>query len=386
MSMTATKTESAVSSELGVRPKASGRLMSLDALRGFDMIWILGAGGIVVQLAKLSDSAILKELGNQMQHKPWDGFAFEDLIFPMFVFIAGVSLVFSLTKQIETRGRSAAIRRIISRAIPLFLLGIFYSGGLSKGFEEVRLLGVLQRIALASLFAGLAFCFLRTRGLLLLTVGLLVGYWALLTYVPAPGLQSPSFAEGKNLTNYLDAQYLPGRKYNGDHDPEGLLSTFPAIASCLLGVLAGLLLKNEKIRPAVKVASLLVAGAVGVGLGFAWGLQFPVIKKIWTSSFVLVAGGYSAILLGLFYLVLDVWQWRRWASPFVWIGTNAILLYMLGNIVFFRGLAERLIGGGGDVQKAVFGPFQPLALSIVAVLLVLAIARFFHTRQIFLRV
>ncbi|MEN6494081.1 MAG: DUF5009 domain-containing protein, partial [Thermoguttaceae bacterium] len=123
MSMTATKTESAVSSELGVRPKASGRLMSLDALRGFDMIWILGAGGIVVQLAKLSDSAILKELGNQMQHKPWDGFAFEDLIFPMFVFIAGVSLVFSLTKQIETRGRSAAIRRIISRAIPLFLLG-----------------------------------------------------------------------------------------------------------------------------------------------------------------------------------------------------------------------------------------------------------------------
>jgi predicted acyltransferase len=384
MSMTATKTESAVSSELGVRPKASGRLMSLDALRGFDMIWILGAGGIVVQLAKLSDSAILKELGNQMQHKPWDGFAFEDLIFPMFVFIAGVSLVFSLTKQIETRGRSAAIRRIISRAIPLFLLGIFYSGGLSKGFEEVRLLGVLQRIALASLFAGLAFCFLRTRGLLLLTVGLLVGYWALLTYVPAPGLQSPSFAEGKNLTNYLDAQYLPGRKYNGDHDPEGLLSTFPAIASCLLGVLAGLLLKNEKIRPAVKVASLLVAGAVGVGLGFAWGLQFPVIKKIWTSSFVLVAGGYSAILLGLFYLVLDVWQWRRWASPFVWIGTNAILLYMLGNIVFFRGLAERLIGGG--TQASLFGTYGPLASSIVAVLLVLAVARFFHTRQIFLRV
>lgn len=384
MSMTATKTESAVSSELGVRPKASGRLMSLDALRGFDMIWILGAGGIVVQLAKLSDSAILKELGNQMQHKPWDGFAFEDLIFPMFVFIAGVSLVFSLTKQIETRGRSAAIRRIISRAIPLFLLGIFYSGGLSKGFEEVRLLGVLQRIALASLFAGLAFCFWRTRGLLLLTVGLLVGYWALLTYVPAPGLQSPSFAEGKNLTNYLDAQYLPGRKYNGDHDPEGLLSTFPAIASCLLGVLAGLLLKNEKIRPAVKVASLLVAGAVGVGLGFAWGLQFPVIKKIWTSSFVLVAGGYSAILLGLFYLVLDVWQWRRWASPFVWIGTNAILLYMLGNIVFFRGLAERLIGGG--TQASLFGTYGPLASSIVAVLLVLAVARFFHTRQIFLRV
>lgn len=176
---------------------------------------------------------------------------------------------------------------------------------------------------------------------------------------------------------------MPGRKYNGDHDPEGLLSTFPAIASCLLGVLAGLLLKNEKIRPAVKVASLLVAGAVGVGLGFAWGLQFPVIKKIWTSSFVLVAGGYSAILLGLFYLVLDVWQWR-WASPFVWIGTNAILLYMLGNIVFFRGLAERLIGGG--TQASLFGTYGPLASSIVAVLLVLAVARFFHTRQIFLRV
>lgn len=384
MSMTATKTEPAASSELVARPKASGRLMSLDALRGFDMIWILGAGGIVVQLAKLSDSSIMKILGSQMQHKAWDGFAFEDLIFPMFVFIAGVSMVFSLTKQLETRGRSGAIRRLLSRAILLFLLGVFYSGGLTKGFADVRLLGVLQRIALASLFAGLAFCFLRTRGLLVLTVGLLAGYWALLTFVPMPGLESPSFAEGKNLTNYLDAQYLPGRKYNGDHDPEGLLSTFPAVASCLLGVLAGLLLKNEKIRPAIKVVSLLVAGVLGVGLGFAWGLQFPVIKKIWTSSFVLVAGGYSAILLGLFYLVLDIWQWRRWASPFVWIGTNAILLYMLGNIVSFRGLAERLVGG--DVRTSLFAQYGPLASSIVAVLLVLAVARFFYVRQIFLRV
>jgi predicted acyltransferase len=365
-------------------PPARTRLFSLDALRGFDMIWILGAEAIVHDLAKVSTAPAVQLANAQMDHKPWEGFAFYDLIFPLFVFIAGASLVFSLTKLIETEGRGAAIRRIVVRSIILYLLGILYYGGFSKHFHDVRLLGVLQRIALCYLAAGLLFCFLRARGLATVAVGLLVGYWLLMTYVPVPGIETPSLAEGKNLANYLDAWYLPGFKWDGDHDPEGLLSTLPAIASCLLGVLAGLLLKSKTSGPYGKVLGLLSAGLAGVVLGYAWGIQFPVIKKLWTSSFVLMAGGYSAILLGLFYLVCDVWQLRRWASPLVWIGTNAITFYLLDKLVDFGSLAKRFVGG--DVAQYVFGPYGPLAISTLAVLLLLAVARFFYVRQIFLRV
>jgi len=374
--------ESPAASTDGTPP--SGRLLSLDVLRGFDMFWILGAEAIVHDLAKVHQGPVVQMLDRQMEHKPWEGFAFYDLIFPLFVFIAGVSLVFSLSKLLATEGRGAAVKRIVLRAAVLYLLGVLYYGGFSKHFADVRLLGVLQRIALCYLAAGLLFCYLRLNGLVAVLVGLLVGYWSLMTYVPVPGVGAGSFVEGKNLANYVDARYLPGRKWNGDHDPEGLLSTLPAVASCLLGVLAGLLLKNNKLGPYEKALSLLLAGAVGVGLGFAWGMEFPVIKKLWTSSFVLVAGGYSAMLLGAFYLVLDVWQVRVWAGPMVWIGMNPITLYLLDGIVNYRDLAERCLGG--DLGQLVFGRVGPLAVSTLAVLLMLAIARFLYVRQIFLRV
>ena len=358
--------------------------MSLDALRGFDMFWIVGAGALVQALKNMSDNPVTRFLHTQLEHVQWAGFHCYDLIFPLFVFIAGVSMVFSLTKLIETEGRHAAVKRVIIRSLVLFLLGVLYYGGFSKHFADIRLLGVLQRIALCHLAAGLLFCFLRLNGLIAVVVALLVGYWSLLTYVPVPGIGAPSVAEGKNLANYIDAHYLPGRKWDGDHDPEGLLSTLPAVASCLLGVLAGLLLRHNKIGPYEKAFCLLIGGAAGVGLGFAWGMEFPVIKKLWTSSFVLVAGGYSAMLLGAFYLVFDVWQLRHWAAPLVWIGANPITLYLLDEIVSYRNLAERCIGG--DLSQFVFRQYGPLAVSTLAVLFMLAIARFLHKREIFLRV
>ncbi len=384
MANTSPRPASAPSSDPSAAPRKTERLVSLDALRGFDMFWILGAEAIVLDAAKLSPGPVAEVLAGQMEHKPWEGFAFYDLIFPLFVFIAGVSLVFSLSKQIETKGVGVALRRLIVRSVVLFLLGVLYYGGFAKHLADVRWLGVLQRIALCYFAAGLLFCFFRARGLAVAAVVLLVGYWLLMAYVPVPGGAAGSFAEGKNLANYVDAHWLPGRKWDGDHDPEGLLSTLPAVASCLLGALAGLLLKDRSTGPYKKVLTLLVAGGVSVGLGFAWGLEFPVVKKLWTSSFVLVAAGYSAILLGLFYLVIDVWQLRRWAAPFVWIGVNPITLYLLDGLIDFRGLAQRFIGG--DVSHDVLHHFGPLAVSTLAVLLMLALARFLYARQIFLRV
>ena len=368
---------------LAPAPTASGRLLSLDALRGFDMFWIVGAEEILHGLEKVAHGGPLKVVAEQLDHVRWAGFHFEDLIFPLFVFIVGVSLVFSLMKTIERAGRRGAVIRILRRAALLYVLGILYYGGFSTPFEKIRLLGVLQRMALCYLFAGLLFCYLKPKALFGVCVGLLVGYWALMSFVPVPGHGAGNFAEGANLANYVDQQFLPLRKHDGDHDPEGLLSTLPAIASCLLGVFAGLLLKNAAVPDRKKVAYLLAAGVTCLALGWLWHWNFPVVKKIWTSSFVLVAGGYSFLLLAVFYQVVDLWKFQKWAQPFVWIGVNPITIYFGGRFIDFEGLAKLFVGGP---VNAWFGSYGELVLALTTLGFGLLFLRFLYKRGIFLRV
>jgi predicted acyltransferase len=399
-----------------VAPAAAARLMSLDALRGFDMFWIIGAEDLFHALYKMSDRGIIHTLAEQLTHEDWEGFRFYDLIFPLFVFIVGVSLVFSLSKNIETDGKASALKRIFRRSLMLFALAIIYSGGFSHDWPDIRLLGVLNRIALCYLFAGLIFCLFRLRGMLAICASLLIGYWALMTFVPFPDVRpkpgslqtisketgftnvtqlnmtstnviSGVFMKGVNLANYLDQKYLPGKNWDGTWDPEGLLSTLPAIATCLLGVFAGLLLRNDRIDPRRKVRYLLLAGLISVLLGHLWGFQFPIIKKIWTSSYVLVAGGYSALLLGCFYLVIDVWKFQKWCLPFVWIGMNSITVYMANNIISFDRLGLRF--AGGDVKKffdaAVTPGFGDLVVAVAGLGLGILLCHFLYRKKIFLR-
>jgi predicted acyltransferase len=361
-----------------------GRLMSVDALRGFDMFWIIGADELVEGLRKVGDNPVIQGVAHQLEHCAWEGFHFEDLIFPMFVFLVGVSLVFSLTRLLAERGRAGAVSRILRRALLLYLFGILVYGGFSTPFHEIRLLGVLQRIALAYLFTGLIFCFFQLRGQIIWCVGLLAGYWAVMTFVPFPGGAAGNFAEGHNLANWLDSQYLPLRKWDGDHDPEGLLSTLPAIASCLLGVFAGRWLRDSARPILAKAGYLAAAGAALLICGWLWNLQFPVIKKIWTSSFVLVAGGNSCLLLAAFYLIIDGWGWRAWAQPFVWIGMNPITIYLISSIVDIGPIERRFTGG--DLRKLYFGHAGELIGALTGLLLLFALARFMYQRKIFLRV
>jgi len=390
-------------------------LVSLDALRGFDMFWIIGADVIMRGLRGMSDSWLADKLATQFEHAKWDGFRFNDLIFPLFVFIVGVSAVFSLSRIIEREGRAAAIARIVRRSVLLFALGLFSSGGFANTWPNMRLMGVLNQIALGYLFTGLLFCFLRARGLVAACVLILGGYWAMMTFVPFPDVRPTSetkfigkengftnvaqlnlsstnlirgtFIKGVNLANYVDQKYLPGRKYDGTWDPEGPLSVLGVVGSCLLGVLAGLLLKNPTVTDQRKVTWLVGLGIAGVALGWLWGVQFPVIKKIWTSSYVLVAGGYSAILLGVFYLIVDVWKKQKWCQPFVWIGMNAITVYVGGGIIGFRGIATKL--AGGDLQyflnTHVTRGFGDAVISLVGLLLAIGFCRFLYKRKIFLR-
>lgn len=368
------------------KPKGAGsttpRLMSLDALRGFDMFWIVGTEEIVHALHKTNSSGFVNFLTTQLDHKAWEGVTFYDLIFPLFVFIVGVSLVFSLSKTVAECGRATAYKRIFWRSTLLYLIGIFYYDGFADGVEKIRLMGVLQRLALCYFFAGLLFCTFRLRGMIIACVALLVGYWALMTFVPVPGVGAGNFQEGTNFANYVDKQYLPWRKWDVDHDPEGLLSTLPAIATCLLGVFAGLLLKSKTVYDQTKVNWLLVAGIAGVALGFLWGLQFPVIKKIWTSSYVLVAAGYGCIMLAIFYQLIDIWGYRKWAVPFVWIGTNALTIYLAHNLIDVEKLANRFVGGP---IKSSFGNYGEVLVTTVVVAMTFMFVRFLHHRKIFLR-
>ena len=199
----------------------AGRLLSLDALRGFDMFWIMGADSLGGALAGMASGPVTHALAEQLDHVAWEGFRFYDLIFPLFVFIAGVSLVFSLGKIVPRYGKDAAFTRLAKRALLLYLLGIFTYGGFSTPFDQIRLLGVLQRIAICYAVTGFLFIFFRPRTLVAVALAILLGYWALLALVPAPGQPAVSFAEGKNIVNWFDSRYLPLRKWDGDHDPEG---------------------------------------------------------------------------------------------------------------------------------------------------------------------
>jgi predicted acyltransferase len=368
----------------GVPP--SERLVSLDALRGFDMMWIAGADGLGEALRQFGGGPLSRAFGRQLEHVPWEGLHLYDLVFPGFIFIMGVAIPFSLTRMLEVSGRPATERRIYRRAAILFVLGILYYGGLSHPISDVRWLGVLQRFGLCYLAAALLFLNFSTRALIGACAGLLVGYWVLLRFLPVPGLGAGQFAEGQNLTNWLDKMFLPGRKWDGDHDPEGYLSTLPAIASCLLGVLSGIWLRMERTPPAMKAVLLAAAGALLYSFGHLWGIHFPVIKKIWTSSFVLEAGGISATALAVFYLVIDVWKVRAWATPFVWVGANALTIYLLCNVVEFGPLARRFVGGSVEsaLDKVRVG-LGGLVAAILSIGLCFAVARFLYRRKIFLR-
>lgn len=406
-----------------VSKSASQRIVSLDALRGFAMIMILGIDDLLVPaIAHTFHNPFTSWLAVEFEHNAWVGFHFEDLIFPLFLFMAGVSMTISIRKTIDRAGRWVAVRRILRRSAILVALGIFYYGGLSSGWHEVRWLGVLQRIGLAYLFAGLLFCFFRWRGLLASCVIILIGYWALMTFVPirdvhmshsaferiaqSQGIQIKSISDerriflqmprtvrgkyepGYNVNSQFDFQYLPGRKLLYYSDPEGILGTIPAIASCLLGILACLLLRSGEFADRVKLALLTGIGVACLALGFLWGLQFPVIKLMWTSSYVLVAGGYSFLLLAAFWWIADLRGWKRWAVPFTWVGVNPITLYVLWNIVPFPDIAGRLIGGpiGRILDAHIATGMGTVAVATGSVALILLCAWFLNKKKIYLRV
>jgi len=365
-----------------VCPKTD-RVLSMDALRGFDMFWIIGGSEIARKLLESDDPQSWKHrVADQFEHVRWEGFRFYDLIFPLFIFLVGCVLPYSLRKY--SGSPKLVYGRILRRGLLLVLMGFLVNGALQFDFANMRYAHVLQRIGIAYVPAAILYLHTSWRGQLIATAVILLGYWAIFEFIPAPGGVAGDYSMEGNLAGYLDRTYLPGiilDEYYGYGDNEGFLSTIPAIATALLGVLAGTFLQSAA-NPWRKVFGLAAAGLTCLIVGNLWGLSFPIIKNLWTSSFVLVAGGWSLLLLSLFYAAVDVLGFRRSAFFWVVIGMNAITIYVGQRIVDFGDISHIFFGGVARMT----GSSSALTLLVGIIVVKWLLLYFLFRHKIFLRV
>lgn len=309
------------------------RLLSLDALRGATI-----AGMLLV-----NNPGSWSDLYQPLEHAPWHGWTPTDMIFPFFLWIVGVAMTLSFARRVEQGAdRAALFRHVLVRAAAIVGLGLFLAAfpfGLlpahNFSLEKLRLPGVLQRIGVCYLFAGAIFLRTTWKGQLGWVAGLLLGYWALLVLVPVPGHGAGVLAPTGNLAWWVDSHLLADHTWSGapapGFDPEGILSTIPAIATTLLGVLAGHLVRTGS-GPALSLR-LARDGVILLAVGAAWGLVFPINKNLWTSSYAVFMAGWAMLGLALFHWLIDVRGWKRWATPLVIYGSNALALFVLAGLI-----------------------------------------------------
>lgn len=327
------------------------RLMSLDALRGFDMLFISGLSGLIMAICRLFPNGSEFWLHQTMRHAKWDGLTHHDTIFPLFLFIAGVSFPFSYAKQ-QANGmsRRSIYWKIIRRTFILIFLGMVYNGFFDLDFSDMRVCSVLGRIGLAWGAAALLFINFKPAARAVIAAVILVAYWLVVGFIPAPDVPGgdPLTMEG-TIVGWVDRMITPGSLiYNdGRFDPEGLLSAVPAVVTAMLGMFTGEFLRipESKINGTRKSGYMGLAALGMLGIGLLWSLVFPLNKMLWSSSFVLVVGSYSLALMALFYYIIDVRGWQKWTLFFRVVGLNSITIYMLQRIVDMDQIVEFFLGG-----------------------------------------
>jgi predicted acyltransferase len=361
-------------------PAAAARLLSLDAFRGATI-----AGMVLV-----NNAGEWTHVYAPLRHAEWHGWTATDLVFPFFLWIMGVAMVYSFAAR-RRGGEDTAglLARVARRAGTLFALGLFLNAFPHFDLGTLRIPGVLQRIGLCYLAAGVIFLFSETRGRLLWIGGLLAGYWALMKLYPVPGYGAGVLDLPGNFAQYVDGLVLKGHLYRNQllWDPEGIVSTLPAIANTLFGVLCGTLLRSEG-EAAEKTRSMIVYGSGLVTAGLICGRWLPINKNLWTSSYALFSSGLAFWGLAACYWLVDVRGWRRWVGPLVTFGINAIAIYVASGLLSrLLGLAgwkapayEALLGITGD------GKMASLAYAMSHVLAMYALAWLMQRRGWMVRI
>lgn len=374
--------------------KLSNRLKSLDALRGFDMFWIVGGDSLSHGLSNATNFRFFNWLSLQMTHSRWNGFTIYDLIFPLFMFVAGVAMPFSIGRRLEKfQGKEKQAEKkklylkLLKRCIILILLGLIINGDLAfKAYDQTRFASVLARIGISCFIAAIIYMNFNWKQQLAILLSILVGYFLIMTLIPVPGFGAGVLTPEGNLSGYIDRSILPGLVLRGSYDPEGILSTLPAIGTVMLGVFAGLLLRlpDNKCTPTRKASFLLAGGIALLIVGLLGNFVMPINKNIWTSSFVIFCGGWSALLLGIFYLIIDVWKFDKWSTPFIWLGMNSILIYLVSHgIIDFGSSAKYLFGG---ILDKIPDLWQMTFLWIGIILLEFWFLHFLYKRKLFWKI
>jgi predicted acyltransferase len=401
----ATKIDSAVAGQEGALTIGQ-RLESLDVFRGLTIAGMIlvndpGTWSAIYWPLAHADELMSEHPDGWYPGKVWvdtNGWTPTDLIFPFFLFIVGVSMVLSFkTRQMRGDSRRELLKHVARRSALILLIGWFIHLQPYFDFSRMRYPGVLTRIAVVYLCASVITLWTARRGRIAWSAVLLVGYFAAAWLIPVPGCDhSLWMTQHCSLAGWVDRKVMLGHLYRPDFDPEGLLSTFPAVATTLLGTLAGQFL----IGPGTlghKVRGLAIAGVAGVAAGYTWHLFFPIYKPLWTSSYVLFTAGVGCLLIALCSWLIDIHRWRMWGKPFLWLGSNAILVYALSTFFAKEGFifkvteGARRIGIQAWIYRHWFDPFgQPknasLAFAICYVALWTIVAWWFYRKHIFVKV
>ena len=315
-------------------PTASQRLLSLDAFRG----------ATIAAMILVNNPGTWSAIYPQLRHAAWNGWTVTDWIFPFFLWIVGVAMTLSFAKRVESGGsKKKLMGHVVRRAVIIFALGMFLAGypfGLlfnhHFSWENIRIPGVLQRIAICYLFASMIYLYTGLRGQVAWLLGLLAGYWILVANVPVPGYGAGVYEPMGSLCWWVDSNVLAGHTWRGapvpGFDPEGIVSTIPAIATTLFGVLTGRWLRTDRSREE-KTAWMFVAGNVLLVIGATLDMWLPINKNLWTSSYSIFMAGFAAVCLAMFYWLIDVKGYKKWATPFVIYGMNAITVFVLAGVV-----------------------------------------------------
>jgi predicted acyltransferase len=361
------------------------RLYSLDALRGFDMFWIIGADEVLHELAKATNSTFWTNISTQFTHPDWNGFHLYDLIFPLFLFLAGVSTPYSIGRLLqEGKTKQQVMLRVIKRGLILVLLGLIYNNGLQvRPLSDIRFSSVLGRIGIAYMFANIIYIYANEKAQTIWFAGLLIGYWLILKFTSAPGFPMGDLTMEGNFASYVDRSILPGKLSKGIHDTVGFFNNIPAVSTALAGIITGIYLRKEKTDKKKKAIVMAVAGIGCLLTAQLWNLDFPINKNMWSSSFVMHTTGLSLLLMSLFYYIIDVLGYRKWAFFFKVIGMNSILIYISVKFINWRYTTNGFFQWLTDWVGA---PYNLVMLMLCMILVKWMFLYLLYRKKIFLRV
>ena len=366
-----------------VQQETRKRLDSLDALRGFDMFWITGGSFLVEVLTRYTGWSWLGVVNDQMEHVPWNGFHFYDLIFPLFMFISGVAIPFALVSKLEKNvPKTSLAKKAILRGLTLVLLGWVYNGVFTNGFENPRFPSVLGQIGLAYMFAALIVIYTKSfKSRLYWLGGILVSIGIIQLLVPVPGIGSGVLTPEGCINGYFDRMILPGRLHGKVFDPEGLLCIVSAVTVTLMGSVAGHFLRDKTTNDSKKIKILSGIGVSSIAAALLLSTFYPLIKACWTGSFNLLTGGIGFLLLTLFYWIIDVKGWKKWSFFFRVIGMNSIFIYLFHRFIDMDKAVKLTLG-----WTVIFGDISELIFVVGEIMLVWLLMYYMYKKKIFLRV